>query len=174
MSVGKRLRFEVLKRDGFRCAYCGCTALAEGLQVDHVVPVAGGGSDDPANLITACTSCNQGKSDVPLDESRLTHENSREAALEHSEQIREYLRAQNEVDLARSECLQYVCDRYKDMRGEWPYVRLADRLPGILRKHPLPRVVNAIEVVAAKRLERGEAEVMYMYGVLRRLSGREG
>ena len=69
MSISARTRFEILKRDGFRCVYCGARA-ADGttLHVDHVVPRARGGGDRPENLITACDRCNLGKSDVPLDD----------------------------------------------------------------------------------------------------------
>jgi HNH endonuclease len=56
-----RLRFEIMKRDGFRCMYCGRDHLEAPLQVDHVHPRARGGQDDPRNLITSCFDCNQGK-----------------------------------------------------------------------------------------------------------------
>lgn len=36
--------------------------------VDHVVPAAHGGTDDDANLVTACTPCNSIKSDFTLDQ----------------------------------------------------------------------------------------------------------
>lgn len=65
MAVSKRLRFEILRRDDFRCRYCGLKAEAAELRVDHVIPVALGGSDEPANLVTACEPCNTGKSSVP-------------------------------------------------------------------------------------------------------------
>lgn len=65
--LSARTRFEVLKRDGFRCRYCGADASIARLEVDHVVAVANGGSDDHENLTTACERCNVGKSDVPLD-----------------------------------------------------------------------------------------------------------
>jgi 5-methylcytosine-specific restriction endonuclease McrA len=46
----RELRGFVLRRDGFRCVYCGATANL----VDHVVPLAAGGSAfDPANLKAA-------------------------------------------------------------------------------------------------------------------------
>lgn len=69
MPVSKRTRFEVLRRDGFRCYYCGTrgTETGQGLQIDHVVPVALGGSDKPTNLVSACRDCNSGKSATPAD-----------------------------------------------------------------------------------------------------------
>jgi hypothetical protein len=57
------LRFAVLRRDGFRCAYCG-QGEPEGVQlhIDHIVPVARGGRTELENLVTACATCNIGKS----------------------------------------------------------------------------------------------------------------
>lgn len=66
--IPKRVRFEVLKRDGHRCRYCGATAEDEKLTVDHVIPVVLGGSDDPSNLATACAPCNSGKSSSNPDD----------------------------------------------------------------------------------------------------------
>lgn len=62
MAVSKRLRYEILRRDNHTCRYCGATAPDVPLRVDHVVPVALGGSDTPENLVTACEPCNSGKS----------------------------------------------------------------------------------------------------------------
>lgn len=62
MTVTKRLRYEILKRDNHSCRYCGAVAPDAPLTVDHVVPVALGGSDEPTNLVTACRDCNSGKS----------------------------------------------------------------------------------------------------------------
>lgn len=67
MAVSKRLRYEVLRRDNHACKYCGATAPEVKLTVDHVVPEALGGRDEPANLVTACEPCNSGKSATPPD-----------------------------------------------------------------------------------------------------------
>lgn len=64
MTVGKRLRFEVLVRDGFACRYCGATAPSVQLEVDHVEPQALVDDDTFDNLVTACSACNRGKSSV--------------------------------------------------------------------------------------------------------------
>jgi hypothetical protein len=66
MGLKPRVRIAVLARDGYRCVYCGATPARVHLQVDHVIPKARGGSDDPLNLVTACVDCNQGKSSTPL------------------------------------------------------------------------------------------------------------
>lgn len=67
MAVSTRLRFEILRRDGFRCKYCGKAASEVELVVDHVIPSTLGGPDTPDNLVAACKPCNAGKSSVPLD-----------------------------------------------------------------------------------------------------------
>lgn len=57
-----KARFVILKRDSYRCRICG-TSADDGcrLEVDHKVPVAKGGSNDPENLWTLCFDCNRGK-----------------------------------------------------------------------------------------------------------------
>lgn len=65
-AISKRIRFSVFERDGFKCAYCGATPETKMLRVDHVNPVANGGSDSFENLITSCHDCNAGKSDSVL------------------------------------------------------------------------------------------------------------
>lgn len=60
-AISKKLRFDVFKRDGFVCAYCGSTPPNVVLQVDHIHPVAEGGTNDIDNLITSCQPCNIGK-----------------------------------------------------------------------------------------------------------------
>lgn len=64
MAVSRRLRFEILRRDDHTCRYCGKRAPSSELTVDHVVPVALGGRDDPENLVTACRDCNMGKASI--------------------------------------------------------------------------------------------------------------
>jgi 5-methylcytosine-specific restriction protein A len=53
------IRAQVLARDGFACQMCG--ARSE-LEVDHIVPVAKGGSWDVENLHVLCSSCHKIKS----------------------------------------------------------------------------------------------------------------
>lgn len=67
MSVSKRLRFEILRRDNYACRYCGKTAAEIELNVDHVLPVALGGKDEATNLVTSCEPCNTGKASIAPD-----------------------------------------------------------------------------------------------------------
>lgn len=67
MAVSKRLRYEILRRDQHTCRYCGASAPDAPLRVDHVTPVALGGTDEPSNLATSCEPCNSGKSSSTVD-----------------------------------------------------------------------------------------------------------
>ena len=57
-SQKKKLRQQVLERDGGRCLTCGATT---DLTIDHIVSLARGGSDEIDNLQTLCRSCNSRK-----------------------------------------------------------------------------------------------------------------
>lgn len=60
-SLSIRKRFLIMKRDQYRCRLCGAAGVA--IEVDHIVPVARGGSDALDNLQTLCFQCNRGKRD---------------------------------------------------------------------------------------------------------------
>jgi hypothetical protein len=69
--VSEKLRKEVLRRDNYRCVFCGSSAEDSKLEVDHIIPKAiikKMNLDDGLhlalfNLCTACISCNREKSD---------------------------------------------------------------------------------------------------------------
>lgn len=56
------LRYDIMKRDGFRCCLCGRSAdNGIELEVDHIVPISKGGNTVYSNLQTLCRDCNRGK-----------------------------------------------------------------------------------------------------------------
>ena len=62
-AMNDDIRYNVLKRDNFRCRICGATANdGVKLHVDHIVPVSKGGKTVMHNLQTLCERCNKGKS----------------------------------------------------------------------------------------------------------------
>lgn len=67
MGISKRLRYEILRRDSHTCRYCGAKAPDVEITVDHVIPKALGGTDDPSNLVAACRDCNSGKTSAHPD-----------------------------------------------------------------------------------------------------------
>lgn len=70
-SLSKSLRFEVFKRDSFTCQYCGRKAPEVLLEVDHIEPIAKGGTDNVLNLVASCKDCNSGKSAKRLSETTI-------------------------------------------------------------------------------------------------------
>lgn len=66
--VSAGVRFAVLRRCGFRCTYCGRSATDATLVIDHVIPIADGGTNAETNLTAACGECNAGKATKPATE----------------------------------------------------------------------------------------------------------
>jgi DnaD/phage-associated family protein len=61
-KISNSLRFEIFQRDQHTCQCCGRQAPEVELEIDHLIPVARGGTDDFENLLTSCRECNSGKS----------------------------------------------------------------------------------------------------------------
>ena len=55
----------VRQRANHRCEYCHTSERWQYVRfnIDHIVPVSQGGSDDPGNLALACFPCNRRKAD---------------------------------------------------------------------------------------------------------------
>ena len=64
--AGYEVRQYLLEKWERRCAYCGATGV--GLQIEHIVPRARGGSDRVSNLTLACEPCNTRKGTQTAEE----------------------------------------------------------------------------------------------------------
>ena len=62
--ISKGIRHEVFQRDNYRCLECGATPDISPLEIDHIIPVSRGGTDEMSNLQTLCYTCNREKSDL--------------------------------------------------------------------------------------------------------------
>jgi 5-methylcytosine-specific restriction endonuclease McrA len=60
--IPKAIRVDVLRRDNYRCVFCGVSAKKVELQIDHIIPFSQGGRNTIDNLQTLCSACNLGKS----------------------------------------------------------------------------------------------------------------
>ncbi len=65
--ASRKIRFDVFKRDNFKCQYCGRTPPAVILELDHIIPKSKRGADNIDNYATACFDCNRGKGKHKLD-----------------------------------------------------------------------------------------------------------
>lgn len=71
-SIGRKplsriLSARVLSRDNFKCLACDRSAEETELQIDHIVPVFYGGTNDIDNLQTLCPECHRIKGMSSVD-----------------------------------------------------------------------------------------------------------
>ena len=64
----RKVKDDILRRDNDTCQFCGGAFEAAELTIDHLIPVALGGLDEPTNYVACCEPCNQRKADMPLEE----------------------------------------------------------------------------------------------------------
>lgn len=62
----QKLKARAFRDHGAWCIYCGDEA--QPLTLDHVRPISRGGSNHPANLVPACSSCNKSKGAKSVEE----------------------------------------------------------------------------------------------------------
>lgn len=163
MAVTKRCRFEVLRRDGHACRYCGQCAPDVKLTVDHVVPKALGGKDEPSNLVAACVDCNAGKSSSSPDAAMV--DEVREDALKHAERVRQ-------AYAVLVESLGGKDDYISDFLEAWPDKHATANWRGSIAEFwrmgvPIELVQDAIDIASSKPyVEPGAPRFKYMCGVL--------
>lgn len=117
-GISLRRRSEVLAPS--RCAMCGRTPLGDGVKlvVDHKVPQAWGGSNEPENLQPLCEDCNAGKRDHFQSYDPFAEKIRR--AINHEEpqkRIGELLKA-FDAEWVRSDLLAIVAST-KDYQEDW-------------------------------------------------------
>jgi len=89
-GLGKKLRFEVFKRDNFQCVYCGKSPPDVTLEIDHIEPVSKGGDNDINNLVSSCFDCNRGKRNIKLIRKPNKTSENIEILKEKEDQLKEY------------------------------------------------------------------------------------
>jgi len=57
-SIPPDVRIQVFRRDKFKCRYCGASNNNIKCQIDHIIPVSKGGTNEIDNLCLACRDCN--------------------------------------------------------------------------------------------------------------------
>ena len=66
----KEERLQVYNKCNGHCAYCGCKLDYKDMQIDHVVAIDSGGTNDYDNLLPSCRMCNKYKNTFTLEEFR--------------------------------------------------------------------------------------------------------
>ena len=65
-NISITLRYQIMKRDNFKCVLCGASPAKDPsieLHIDHIIPWSKGGESTIDNLQTLCSVCNLGKRD---------------------------------------------------------------------------------------------------------------
>ena len=161
--LSKTARFEVFKRDGFRCQYCGQCPPAVVLEIDHVVALKRGGQDSPDNLITACFDCNRGKGVRDLQVAPETVAEKAEQIKERRRQLRAFERLltkeREELDKA---VLRVQTAIFPE--GGWEFADpFKESVRSFLRQLTLFDVLTFAELSAAK-VEDHERRIKYFCG----------
>ena len=63
-TLTQKDKFVIACRDDFTCQFCGDKTGNEGIEIDHLIPVSKGGSENEENLVVTCEKCNRNKSDL--------------------------------------------------------------------------------------------------------------
>jgi hypothetical protein len=156
-SISKKTRFEVFKRDSFKCQYCGQSSPDVILVVDHIHPVAKGGDSDLLNLITSCDGCNSGKSDRQLsDQSAVSKQKDQLDKLnERRLQMEMMLEWRKSLSSLKAEELNQLASYWT----EKTHYGLTDFGHGdfrkLLKKYRLEELLDAVDVACDSYLKRG-------------------
>jgi HNH endonuclease len=174
MALSVRTRFEVFKRDGFTCQYCGGRTPDAVLEIDHVIPRVQGGGDELANLVTACWECNRGKAARLLGDRAPTPDDAEQTRLlrEREEQLRAYNDLRGEIRARRNEAYAEVLDHWFEVWGETSLHRWHLPWENVLRtaveKLGPAEVMEAMEITAGRFRYVTANAVRYFGGVLKR------
>lgn len=68
--IPKNIREQVYEKCHGHCAYCGCKLEYKDMQVDHIVAVGRGGTNDLDNLLPSCRQCNYDKHEMSIERFR--------------------------------------------------------------------------------------------------------
>lgn len=162
-NLSNKIRFEVFKRDKFTCQYCGRKAPEVVLNVDHIKPVAKGGTNDIFNLITSCFECNNGKRDIPLD--KLSELDKQRESLELLEERRKQIDMMLKWKKELSNINDYEVDKIADYINDEFDVSLTDNGRANLQKHirefGFAEVLEAVNI-AFNQYDGGEKSFQYI------------
>ena len=158
MSIKKVTRFEVFKRDHFKCFYCGRTPPEVCLQVDHIVPIAKGGKDIIENLVTSCFDCNIGKGARKLSRTPVSLQKKMEEIDEKREQIKKYESMLKKIQRTKEKNIAEVEKVFqKHFPGFWFEERFKFSVGNFISKLPVAVVKEAMNKACSVYSHQEEA-----------------
>lgn len=155
--ISKKIRFEVFKRDGFTCQYCGRMAPDVVLEVDHINPVSNGGENDIMNLVTSCQDCNRGKGKRKL--SSKDEIKAQQAQLKELSKKREQLQMLIEWRKELESIEDMQIDMVQDVFSKFSKTALTDfgrsSIANYIKKYGVNEVCEAVKIYIESYYDSG-------------------
>ena len=166
MSVSKKIRFEVFKRDNFTCGYCGKKPPEVVLEIDHINPKSKGGIDDINNLLSACFDCNRGKKNIKLDKISPQLQENLEILKEKEIQLKEYNRFTEKILKRKRKEMEEVNQIYTNYFPQW---KLSEKFIDTSLKRffnilPKEEIIRAMHIACSK-INDNEKAINYFCGI---------
>jgi hypothetical protein len=155
-TLSKKIRFEVFKRDKFTCQYCGAKAPDVVLNVDHITPVAKGGTNEIMNLITSCFSCNNGKRDKKLDDGSVVKKQRKQLELlqKRREQIELMLEWKKSLSSFDDDVIKMLIDHINSKIQPFSFNENGKtRVTDWMKKFSTEQILDAIDISAKQYLQ---------------------
>lgn len=155
-NISKKLRFEVFKRDKFTCQYCGEKAPDVILEIDHIKPVAKNGSSDILNLITACKSCNAGKSDRVLSDNSVVEKQHKQLSdlQERKEQFEMMINWQKELAKLDSYAVEQLASFWTELTSGYLLNKSGEKdLEKLIQRFSHEKIMEAMRISVKQYVE---------------------
>ena len=147
-SISKKTRFEIFKRDSFTCQYCGKKSPDTILNVDHIKPVAEGGTNATTNLITSCFECNSGKWKVQIgDHSVIEKQRAQLEELQaRREQIEMMMEWHDELSSITESSIDFLATVWAKRAHPYSFNENGrTKLRRLLKKYRIDEIASAME-----------------------------
>jgi hypothetical protein len=157
-TLSQKVRFEVFKRDSFKCQYCGASAPDAILRCDHIEPVSKGGDNRITNLITACQDCNSGKGATRIEDHSVV-EKVREHLGDlqaHKSQIEMMLKWQKSLSSKEQMEERAVAKFWNEKTGTTLNPSGLKSVRSLLSKYKFQEVISAVDKASGYICESGD------------------
>lgn len=166
VALSKMVRFEVFKRDSFKCQYCGRSAPEVVLHVDHIRPVSKGGTNDIFNLITSCSDCNNGKGARKLSDASMLEKQKKQLdeLNEKREQLEMMMDWRKELASEQDQLFDFAVDRYEKTFRVKLLPEGLKIIRGQIHQFGIDEVLKSIEITSMRNID-SSGMLSYMAGV---------
>jgi 5-methylcytosine-specific restriction endonuclease McrA len=167
--LSKKIRFEVFKRDSFKCQYCGRSAPDVILNVDHIIPVAAGGTNDIMNLITSCFDCNSGKGARQLSDNTIIQKqyNELEKLNERREQLEMMIEWRKGLEGLQNTELEYfesvLSEKFNRSLTEYG----KKNVTALIKRYSLNELLTIIDIIYEKDIKENIINTMEKWARVR-------